>query len=113
LFVRIPMRGVIGSLNAAVAGSILLFEALGQRDPDARPGGATVGADGSPSAGPAAPAKPRRTTKRAPKGLSALPAEPDAEVGTEPAAESVADPAPTVEAEADAATSSDPELPLP
>ena len=32
LFVRIPMRGAIGSLNAAVAGSILLFETLGQRD---------------------------------------------------------------------------------
>ena len=32
--VRIPMRGAIGSLNAAVAGSILLFEAVAQRDPD-------------------------------------------------------------------------------
>jgi len=31
--VRIPMRGVVGSLNAAVAGSILLFEASAQRDP--------------------------------------------------------------------------------
>ncbi len=28
---RIPMRGQVGSLNAAVAGSILLFEAVGQR----------------------------------------------------------------------------------
>jgi len=37
VFVRIPMKGAIGSLNAAVAGSILLFEALGQRDPGARP----------------------------------------------------------------------------
>ena len=36
LFMRIPMRGAIGSLNAAVAGSILLFEALSQRDPDGR-----------------------------------------------------------------------------
>jgi 23S rRNA (guanosine2251-2'-O)-methyltransferase len=36
-FVRIPMRGQIGSLNAAVAGSILVFEVLGQRDPAARP----------------------------------------------------------------------------
>ena len=36
-FVRIPMRGQVGSLNAAVAGSVLLFEALGQRDPAARP----------------------------------------------------------------------------
>lgn len=32
LFVRIPMRGVIGSLNASVAGSILLFEVTAQRD---------------------------------------------------------------------------------
>jgi 23S rRNA (guanosine2251-2'-O)-methyltransferase len=31
LMVRIPMRGVIGSLNASVAGSILLFEATTQR----------------------------------------------------------------------------------
>ena len=31
LFVRIPMAGRVASLNAAVAGSILLFEALGQR----------------------------------------------------------------------------------
>ena len=32
--VRIPMRGAIGSLNAAVAGSILLFAAVAQREPD-------------------------------------------------------------------------------
>ena len=31
LMVRIPMRGAIGSLNASVAGSILLFEAATQR----------------------------------------------------------------------------------
>ena len=31
LFVRIPMAGRVASLKAAVAGSILLFEALGQR----------------------------------------------------------------------------------
>jgi 23S rRNA (guanosine2251-2'-O)-methyltransferase len=36
LFMRIPMRGAVGSLNAAVAGSILLFEALAQRDPEGR-----------------------------------------------------------------------------
>ena len=34
--VRIPMRGAIDSLNAAVAGSILLFEAVSQRDPAGR-----------------------------------------------------------------------------
>ena len=33
LLMRIPMRGKVGSLNAAVAGSVLLFEALAQRDP--------------------------------------------------------------------------------
>jgi 23S rRNA (guanosine2251-2'-O)-methyltransferase len=43
--VRIPMRGAIGSLNAAVAGSVLLFEAVAQRDPDGRAGPA-----GSPGA---------------------------------------------------------------
>ena len=31
LSVRIPMRGKVGSLNAAVAGSVLLFEAAAQR----------------------------------------------------------------------------------
>ena len=36
LFMRIPMRGAIGSLNAAVAGSVLLFEAVAQRDPEGR-----------------------------------------------------------------------------
>jgi 23S rRNA (guanosine2251-2'-O)-methyltransferase len=39
LLMRIPMRGAIGSLNAAVAGSILLFEAVAQR-----PGGMASGA---------------------------------------------------------------------
>ncbi len=32
LLMRIPMRGAIGSLNAAVAGSVLLFEAVAQRE---------------------------------------------------------------------------------
>jgi 23S rRNA (guanosine2251-2'-O)-methyltransferase len=32
MFLRIPMRGSVGSLNAAVAGSILLFEAVAQRE---------------------------------------------------------------------------------
>ena len=42
-FMRIPMRGAIGSLNAAVAGSVLLFEAVAQRDPDARPSAPRAG----------------------------------------------------------------------
>ncbi len=37
VMMRIPMRGSIGSLNAAVAGSVLLFEAVTQRYPDGRP----------------------------------------------------------------------------
>ena len=36
LAVRIPMRGRVGSLNASVAGSVLLFEAAAQR-PSAAP----------------------------------------------------------------------------
>jgi 23S rRNA (guanosine2251-2'-O)-methyltransferase len=36
LLMRIPMRGAIDSLNASVAGSILLFEAVAQRDPEGR-----------------------------------------------------------------------------
>jgi len=54
VLMRIPMRGAIGSLNAAVAGSILLFEAVGQRGQagerspdggrdDRRPGRSTPG----------------------------------------------------------------------
>ena len=43
LFVRLPMRGAIGSLNAAVAGSVLLFEVVGQRDAAPRPPGAPTG----------------------------------------------------------------------
>jgi 23S rRNA (guanosine2251-2'-O)-methyltransferase len=39
-FMRIPMRGAIGSLNAAVAGSVLLFEAVAQRGGEERPQGA-------------------------------------------------------------------------
>ena len=41
LLVRIPMRGHVGSLNAAVAGSVLLFEAAAQR-PAAQPATAVI-----------------------------------------------------------------------
>jgi len=57
LFVRIPMRGAIESLNAAVAGSILLFEVLGQR--------------GEPAA--AAATTPAKATSAAPKRTAATP----------------------------------------
>ena len=56
LMVRIPMRGAIGSLNAAVAGSVLLFEALGQRDPEARPAPAGPGGTSTVDSAPDAPA---------------------------------------------------------
>jgi 23S rRNA (guanosine2251-2'-O)-methyltransferase len=69
LLVRIPMRGAIGSLNAAVAGSILLFEILDQR--------------GGVEAQPAAPTSAGPTTAPEP-----TPAEPSIEAPfVEPAAQ--------------------------
>ena len=65
LMVRIPMRGRIGSLNAAVAGSVLLFEALGQRDPEGRP---TAVGPTAPTTTPAA-----SPSRKRPRGLSAAP----------------------------------------
>jgi 23S rRNA (guanosine2251-2'-O)-methyltransferase len=52
LAVRIPLRGSVGSLNAAVAGSILLFEAVAQREPgvpqvDGRQPGTATGTGGA------------------------------------------------------------------
>lgn len=66
LTVCIPMRGAIGSLNAAVAGSVLLFEALGQRDPDARPASRATAGPGpvADSATVEAPATSRVPTRR-------------------------------------------------
>jgi 23S rRNA (guanosine2251-2'-O)-methyltransferase len=64
LLVRIPMRGEIRSLNAAVAGSILLFEALGQRDPGARPSPDPEGSEVS-EAEPAPAPKGRRGSRKA------------------------------------------------
>jgi 23S rRNA (guanosine2251-2'-O)-methyltransferase len=72
LVMRIPMRGAIDSLNAAVAGSILLFEALAQRDPTGSgggrraPGGATLnGPEPVPAADPAGAGEP---SSREPSG---------------------------------------------
>ena len=45
------MRGAIGSLNAAVAGSILLFEAVAQRDPGSRAEAKAVPVEASPTTG--------------------------------------------------------------
>jgi 23S rRNA (guanosine2251-2'-O)-methyltransferase len=92
--VRIPMRGAIGSLNASVAGSILLFAAVAQRDPaglgdkPARP----VGAD-------AWPVRDEPATADAPAAQSAGPARgqsvvvpPSTEVPSQPPTEPPSEP---------------------
>ena len=54
LLIRIPMRGRIASLNAAVAGSILVFEAAMQRGgPEVLPASGPVPAGVVPAPGPA------------------------------------------------------------
>jgi 23S rRNA (guanosine2251-2'-O)-methyltransferase len=69
LSVRIPMRGRIASLNAAVAGSILLFAAAQQRPARVTTSAPTASAPGTeaevPSEAPAA--KPKRATRALPK----------------------------------------------
>jgi len=56
LLMRIPMRGEVGSLNAAVAGSIVLFEAVAQRDPEGRRQPSVATPWPTPDRRPAAPA---------------------------------------------------------
>jgi 23S rRNA (guanosine2251-2'-O)-methyltransferase len=60
LLVQIPMRGVIGSLNAAVAGSILLYEALSQR-------GAVQPVSRAAEPGPTRPARRQVRSKKPPE----------------------------------------------
>jgi 23S rRNA (guanosine2251-2'-O)-methyltransferase len=65
LAVRIPMRGKIESLNAAVAGSILLFAAAQQRpiaEPAPEPAAQT--ADSHAAATAQAETKPKRSAKK-------------------------------------------------
>jgi 23S rRNA (guanosine2251-2'-O)-methyltransferase len=69
-FMRIPMKGSVGSLNAAVAGSILLFEALAQRDAATPPDEQAPAAEQAPTEesaavgpGPVAKPAPKPTTK--------------------------------------------------
>ena len=64
LSVRIPMRGKIGSLNAAVAGSILLFAAAAERSSADQPPADPVTPD--EAAEPVAEPKPRRTRRAKP-----------------------------------------------
>ena len=89
LFMRIPMKGAVGSLNAAVAGSILLFEALAQREPNATPtvlpqlgdalGESTEAADAAAAAvEPASPTKKAASRKRRAEATTELAATDDA-----------------------------------
>jgi 23S rRNA (guanosine2251-2'-O)-methyltransferase len=89
LFMRIPMKGAVGSLNAAVAGSILLFEALAQRDPNAAPR-APLGLPDEAGAAAEAAAEARPRVR---KGLSTEPAGPEeAAAPAEPEAAETASP---------------------
>jgi len=101
-FMRIPMRGAIGSLNAAVAGSILLFEAVAQRDPDGSdaPPRESVPFEatrpGTAAAEPEAPAEPQPDAT----AEQDTAAEPEAEPQAEPDAPAAPDAAPEPEPEA-------------
>jgi 23S rRNA (guanosine2251-2'-O)-methyltransferase len=73
VFMRIPMKGSVGSLNAAVAGSILLFEALAQRE-GAPPAPATTSPDETTAAPKPKPRARRNASAKAePKPDSAAP----------------------------------------
>jgi 23S rRNA (guanosine2251-2'-O)-methyltransferase len=96
LSVRIPMRGKIASLNAAVAGSVLLFAAAQQRPP--APALATSEA-AAPEPLPENEPPPEKSTTKAPKAKATAKA-------AKPAAESTAksaSKAKTAKAEAKAA----------
>jgi len=91
--VRIPMRGAIGSLNAAVAGSIMLFEAVAQRDPDGK------AAEAGPAATlpePEAGVPPRDETPDAADevagGVLTAAADPATDEASEPAADEASEP---------------------
>jgi hypothetical protein len=79
LFMRIPMRGAIGSLNAAVAGSVLLFEAVAQRDA----GGPEAGRSPERVRVPD-PAETADATEREPAAAVDAAAEPEPTAPTEP-----------------------------
>jgi 23S rRNA (guanosine2251-2'-O)-methyltransferase len=108
LFMRIPMKGAVGSLNAAVAGSILLFEALAQRDPNAMPSLPSQDAVGSegPATDPADAATPSvgvagaeplasEPARKARKGLSTEPPELDEAMAPAPSTRTASTEPPT------------------
>jgi 23S rRNA (guanosine2251-2'-O)-methyltransferase len=89
LLMRIPMRGAVGSLNAAVAGSILLFEAVAQRDPEGKQRRAA--ATPWPTPGPRPGSHSDSTDAVEPQREPALESVVDAEVAIEASAAATAD----------------------
>lgn len=84
LLVRIPMRGRVASLNAAVAGSILVFEAAARRVPPGRATGDEVHPGGpQPDAPPAPPAAGSDEPPMADPALGPSPAEAGRDAATE------------------------------
>jgi 23S rRNA (guanosine2251-2'-O)-methyltransferase len=114
--VRIPMRGAIGSLNAAVAGSILLFEAVAQRDPEGR-GAASpkavahdASAQAEPEGAPAPDAHLDASTPPEATAADATETTVDVEQGLEP--EAVPEPADVGDPEAPSETAADGPAPV-
>ncbi len=101
LLVRIPMRGRVASLNAAVAGSVLLFEAAAQRPatPVLPEEGERKGGEES-AASATAPARPARTVRKARKptaGHDEAASLPDAGTAAADAGAAAAEPSPAQE----------------
>ncbi len=83
VLMRIPMRGRVGSLNAAVAGSVMLFEALSQRDVASPPvslgiSQPTQGGEAAEPLEPSAVAQGEQPAERAATPPSAEPTDPPA-----------------------------------
>jgi 23S rRNA (guanosine2251-2'-O)-methyltransferase len=118
LFVRLPMRGAIGSLNAAVAGSILLFEVIGQRgqaggdSPAGKPEPATTRPPGTTrskaSTTDTAPQEPAPRKAAAAKSARATAAKPAKTTAAKPAKTTAAKPAKTTAAKPAKATAAKP-----
>jgi len=118
-FMRIPMRGRVGSLNVAVAGSILVFEAATQRDPDGASAPALaptafdrLAAPTEPDETEPEPSRPTGSDEAAAGEASADgPPETDRGDGQGPAGEAPADGPPTADRESDDAPPGDELLP--
>jgi 23S rRNA (guanosine2251-2'-O)-methyltransferase len=92
-FLRIPMRGKVGSLNAAVAGSILLFEAVEQRLAAGPPNRPLSETPAEPPGEPAPASKPTTRAKARAKKTPPVEAAPLPEAEAESAKELPPEPA--------------------